>query len=218
MKLLAREHLLKTGPVDHADWNYRPLLGQVQKLRFRLALSLLPRHPANLLEIGYGSGIFMPSLATLSPYLAGIDIHDKPEEVTRRLKAAGVNADLRTAPAEEIPFGDATFDAAVAVSSLEFVSDLDACCREIARVLRPQGTFVVITPGSSKILDLGLKILTGESAEKDFGDRRRLIRTRLSEHFSVDKIILSPPIIGRIVPLYAALRLKKIQVGNERKP
>ena len=51
---LPLEALIKTGPVDHADWNYKPLLGWIQRERFQLAQTLLPRKPVpRLLEIGY---------------------------------------------------------------------------------------------------------------------------------------------------------------------
>ena len=63
LKLLPREALIQTGEVDHADWNYRPLLGMIQRLRFRLILRILAgRKYHRLLEIGYGSGVFMPEL------------------------------------------------------------------------------------------------------------------------------------------------------------
>ncbi len=200
---------MKTGPVDHADWNHKLVLGWVQKLRFRLALSLLPARCANLLEVGYGSGVFMPSLALIAARLAGIDVHDKCEEVKKMLAKSDVRADLRRAPAEQIPFSSSTFDVAVAVSSLEFVSNLDTCCHEMSRVLSPGGKFVVVTPGTSKILDFGLKLLTGENANKDFGDRRAAIIPTLGRYFHVEELILSPPVVGMFMPLYAALRLRR---------
>src|SRR4051794_37118264 len=64
IRLLPYRSLLKTGPVDHADWNYRPLLGWIMGRRFALFRKLLPAGKAGaLLEIGYGSGVFMPELA-----------------------------------------------------------------------------------------------------------------------------------------------------------
>jgi tRNA G46 methylase TrmB len=64
LSLLPPSALLRTGPVDHADWNYRPLIGTVQRIRFRLVCRLLGNGRFDrLLEIGYGSGVFMPELA-----------------------------------------------------------------------------------------------------------------------------------------------------------
>ena len=61
--LLPAEALMRTSEVDHADWNYRPLLGWVQGQRFAAVLSSLPAiRIQRLLEVGYGSGVFMPVL------------------------------------------------------------------------------------------------------------------------------------------------------------
>ncbi len=48
--------------------------------------------------------------------------------------------DVRHAAAEEIPYADATFDAAAAQLVLHFVSAPDRAAREMARVVRPGGT------------------------------------------------------------------------------
>src|SRR5690606_26267525 len=75
LRLLPRGALVKTGTVDHADWNYRPVLGPISRIRFKLALALLPSPSRRLLEVGYGSGIFMPELARTCEVLYGLDTH-----------------------------------------------------------------------------------------------------------------------------------------------
>lgn len=47
------------------------------------------------------------------------------------------------APAEAMPFGDASFDVVTTINSLDHVDDLDATLGEIARVLAPGGTLLV---------------------------------------------------------------------------
>ena len=74
--LLPPSALVKTSDVDKAEWNFRPLLGIIQRLRFRMILSLLPkRRIGRLLEIGYGSGVFLPELSRRCDNLYGIDPH-----------------------------------------------------------------------------------------------------------------------------------------------
>src|SRR5579859_4421348 len=95
LQLLPLESLVRTGPVDHADWNYRPLLGFLQRARFHLALKLLAGASyRRLLEIGYGSGVFMPELSRRCDELYGIDVHQKHEQVTVSLSQNGVMARL----------------------------------------------------------------------------------------------------------------------------
>ena len=193
---------MRTGPVDHADWNYRPLLGYVSRARFRLALSLLPKRAGAILELGYGSGVFMPSLARRAARVAGFDVHSSNAAVAAALRAHGVEADLRSGDGRALPFADAEFDAVVAISALEFVEDLDGLCAEVARVLRPGGTFVVVTPADAPLLDWALRLATGKDARSDFGDRRSRVIPALRRAFRIGRERAFPPVIGTVVPVY----------------
>ncbi len=208
LTLLPPELLLKTGPVDHADWNHRLVVGWIQRLRFRMILSLLPgdRVP-RLLEIGYGSGVFMPTLAGRCAQLYGIDRHPMHGEVAERLARCGVSATLVSGTAEQMPFADGYFDVLVAVSSIEFIDDLEAACLEIRRVLKPEGCLVMVTPGHSPLVDLGLKLLTGESAEADYGKRREALVPTLLRHFTIRAQRTAPPVGTSLVCLYTSFSL-----------
>ncbi|MGD0475473.1 MAG: class I SAM-dependent methyltransferase [Candidatus Velthaea sp.] len=208
ISLLPRQALLKTGDVDHAAWNYDGLLGYVSRQRFALVRSLLSeRRAGKLLEVGYGSGVFFPELAKHADQLYGADIHQQTAEVTAVLAQAGVDAQLVTASAEALPFPDAMFDAIVAVSAFEFFPDAGRAINELARVLAPGGRIIVVTPGRSPLLDLALRIFTGESAAKDFGDRRERIVPTLTRAMRHLRSIFFPFRFG--VPIYRALLLTK---------
>ena len=209
LKLLPESALVRTGPVDHADWNYRPFIGTVQRIRFRLIRRLLAGRQFNrLLEIGYGSGVFMPELAQRSTELYGIDPHPMPREVEAALAKHGIKASLATAGAESLPFDDGFFDCAVSVSAIEYVDDIDRACRELIRVLRPGGIIAIATPGVSPIWDLALKLSTGESP-KQYADRRQRLLPALKRHFAVEEEISVPRIGGRLVRLYTGVRLRR---------
>jgi methylase of polypeptide subunit release factors len=93
LHLLPERALLVTGAVDHADWNYRPVLGRIQRLRFALVRSMLQSsHAKRLLEIGYGSGVFFPELAKRADHLHGIDPHPFAADITKILLQHGVRA------------------------------------------------------------------------------------------------------------------------------
>jgi ubiquinone/menaquinone biosynthesis C-methylase UbiE len=208
LDLLPRESLIKTGDVDHAAWNYDGVLGYVSRRRFALVRSLLPkRRIPKLLEVGYGSGVFLPELAKVADELYGADVHDRPNEVTAVLARAGLRPQLVTAPAENLPFADGMFDIIVAVSTFEFVTDARRAIRELARTLTPHGRIIVVTPGQSPLLDLALRFLTGESAHDDFGDRRKLVVPTLTTELRHDRSAYFPARFP--IPVYRALRLAK---------
>ncbi|MEV0733912.1 class I SAM-dependent methyltransferase [Polymorphospora sp. NPDC050346] len=210
LHLLPRSALLLTGPVDHPDWNYRPLLGRVQQLRFRMILDLLgDTHHRRILEIGYGSGVFLPELARRCDEIHGVDIHPHAGEVTTRLAAYGVAANLAQAGAEDLPYDDGHFDCVVAVSTLECVPRIDDACREIRRVLAPGGTLVMVTPGVSPLWDLALRMTTRVDASL-YGDGRQRLRPALDRHFRPAREIAVPRVGGRPVRLYTGLRLEAL--------
>ena len=210
LQLLAKESLIKTGDVDHADWNYKPVLGIISRARFNLIKRLLKnKRGKRILEIGYGSGIFFPELAKYGDNIYGIDIHNEQQEVAKMLAKNNISAELVSGVAEKMPWPDNFFDFIIAVSTLEFVSDLGAVCSEIKRILKPEGSFFMVTPGKSAILDLGLKMFTGESAKKDFDNRRDLIIPVVCNNFNV-KQKRNWPSCCQLSPLkvYTAFELK----------
>jgi SAM-dependent methyltransferase len=208
MQLLPEDVLIRTGEVDHANWNYRPVLGWIQRGRFKLICALLGKGRYHrLLEIGYGSGIFMPELSMHCDELYGIDPHGQPEAVEKILSQRGIAAHLKSGSAESMGYESAFFDAIVVVSALEFIPDLERACIEMRRVLAPTGVLVIVTPGHSAAVDFGLKVLTGKDPDQDFGDRRKNILPCLMRHFHVQKRIDRPPVIHGLVRLYTAMRL-----------
>ena len=205
LALLPEDALIRTGPVDKADWNYRPLIGTVQRTRFRLIQRLLGEQKSGrLLEIGYGSGVFMPELARHADELFGIDPHPMPTEVEAVLLKHGIKASLVSGSAEVLPYADEFFDCVVSVSAIEYVEDIEAGCREIRRVLKPGGRLVIATPGASPIWDLALRLSTGEDPGQ-YADRRERLLPTLRRPFTVQREIAVPRIGGRLVRLYSGV-------------
>ncbi|MGH9421277.1 MAG: class I SAM-dependent methyltransferase, partial [Thermoanaerobaculia bacterium] len=67
----------------------------------------------------------------------------------RRLAAAtpGLKMHFETADAEDLPFGDASFDRVCGCSILHHL-DIDRALREVRRVLRPGGVAIFYEPGA----------------------------------------------------------------------
>ena len=85
-------------------------------------------------EIGVGTGRFA------APLGVGVGV-DPAGGMLRRADECGVEPVRGVA--EALPFGDATFDTALVVTTLCFLDDVSRALREARRVLRPGGQFVV---------------------------------------------------------------------------
>jgi ubiquinone/menaquinone biosynthesis C-methylase UbiE len=112
-------------------------------------LELDPADAARVLSIGFGPGVGIAELARRTHGLvAGIDPSSTMVDVATRRNRSAVGAGrviLRQAGAEAVPWPDDSFDAAVAVNSMQLWRPLDEAVAEIARVLRPGGALVTVT-------------------------------------------------------------------------
>jgi SAM-dependent methyltransferase len=95
-----------------------------------------------VLDVGCGPGALTAQLvARVGAQSAAAVDPSKPFAEAARSRFAGV--DVRVASAEDLPFADGAFDAALAQLVVSFMSDPVAGLREMGRVTRPGGTVAV---------------------------------------------------------------------------
>jgi ubiquinone/menaquinone biosynthesis C-methylase UbiE len=98
-----------------------------------------------VLEIGAGTGL---NLDYYPDSLERLVLTEPSEPMARRLEdrvdASPLDAEVVIAPAEKLPFEDASFDAVVGALVLCTVPDLDATLAEIKRVLAPGGALFLM--------------------------------------------------------------------------
>lgn len=145
---------------DPVDYYYKPLTAQLYRARLRLASELLGDGTYDhLLEVGYGSGIFLPELARRTRALAAIDVHGEVDAVRGMLAALGVSAELHQASLYELPFAAGEFDAIVCLSVLEHLRDLRSAFDEFRRVLRPGGVAILGFPVRNPLTDAFFRLV-----------------------------------------------------------
>lgn len=97
----------------------------------------------HVLDVGCGTGVLLGELIQQTPgaRLSGVDLVGEMLAVAQQRLPAEV--DLSTAPAEALPFDDATFDVVISSSVLHYFRQPERALAEARRVLAPGGRLVM---------------------------------------------------------------------------
>jgi ubiquinone/menaquinone biosynthesis C-methylase UbiE len=116
--------------------------------RDRLRETLEPRAGDRILEVGPGTGYYTLDMAEWVGPDGAVEIFDIQQEMLdhttdRAAERALRNVKPTLGDAQDLPYEDDSFDAALLVSVLGEIPDQDAALRELNRVLKPGGRLVV---------------------------------------------------------------------------
>ena len=127
-----------------ADW-YDRFVGSVDLTSVGLDSleRLLGVGPGRCLDLGCGTGIAFERLARLGWSIVGVDVSADQLRIARG-RADEVGAELVQADAAHLPFPDAAFDAVASLLTHTDFDDAAAVLAEVARVLRPGGSFAYV--------------------------------------------------------------------------
>lgn len=119
----------------------------------RFVVALGEAAQGSVLDVACGPGILSAAVAKSARDVVAFDL--TPRMLTKarqRCAAAGLdNVSFREGNAAELPFADATFDAAVTRLSVHHFDRPERVMSEIFRVVRPGGRFVVADVISSEV-------------------------------------------------------------------
>jgi ubiquinone/menaquinone biosynthesis C-methylase UbiE len=115
----------------------------------RIALEMLPRTLARVLDVGCGPAVLADALLERAEEFWGIDLsaqmiaHGGARMATHPRRS---RCHLAVGDAEAMSFGDGFFDAVVSLGMLEYLLSYERALAEIFRVLRPGGVAVLAVP------------------------------------------------------------------------
>ena len=143
-----KEKLFDDWPEKYDRWFETPIGALVKKYENELLLDFLQPRPAeHILDVGCGTGIFTSNILGFRSRVTGLDISypmlKKAEVKTKGLSFRAVAGDMRY-----LPFADDSFDKAVSMTALEFISDGRAAVEDLFRVTKKGGVVVVTTLNS----------------------------------------------------------------------
>jgi ubiquinone/menaquinone biosynthesis C-methylase UbiE len=124
---------------------YDPLSARWEKLHgAKLRKKLLEPAQGRVLEIGVGTGLNLPHYPPVDELVAADPSEPMLRRARRRAAETGRDVTFVEAPAEQLPFEDASFDTVVCTLVLCTVKNPERALSEIERVLRPGGNLLFL--------------------------------------------------------------------------
>ena len=138
----------------------------IQKRRYKKIISYIPEGCV-LADLGCGNGDLLLRISARINHGYGIDT--KVERNDKDSKLTFKSADLNS----NIPLGDESVDVVTALAVLEHLTNPDNFVKEIVRILKPNGCFIMTTPSpkAKRLLELlayKLKVIS----ENDIRDHK----------------------------------------------
>ncbi len=127
---------------EHQGWNqkaagYHDLYGPIVAPAVEAALDRVKAGPGSrLLDVGSGPGYVAAAAARRGSEVVGVDFSESMVSLARELHPGLA---FEVADAQDLPFPEGSFDAAIASFALHHVPRQDDALAELARVLRPAG-------------------------------------------------------------------------------
>ena len=134
---------------------------------------------ARVLDCGCGGGANIARMLRLVQHgeVCGLDYSEISVEKSKQLNGAAIEAgkcEIVQASVADIPFEDGRFDAVTAFETVYFWPSIGDCFKEVCRVLRDGGTFMIVNESNgrndkslkwTKIID-GMTIYTGKQLKQ----------------------------------------------------
>lgn len=172
-------------PIDRRTTPYyMPTSSAIFWKRLDSALQLAKfRGDEMVLDVGSGSGIFLPSLAIRSGKVVACDPDINPVKVRRMLEKYGAfrNVAIRKCSASQIK---GKFDLVFCMDVLEHVRDLGPMSSTLKTLLKPDGRLIVSLPTENKWYALARKFSTGSKPGDHFWSASQVV-SRLDEKFTL---------------------------------
>lgn len=223
IKMPLKKHVFLTSEQDPVFDYYIPVFGIFFRQKLRDLVKLMgSRKCEKLLEVGYGSGVFLVELARHCSVLEGIDIHEHQELARKMLELEDVRANLYQGDVKSIPFESDRYDAIVCSSVLEHLEDIDEPLSEMKRILKTGGHIYFGIPCKNYPVAFIFKLMTrsgcggaqnirasnGQIDNIHFWDQEYILK-HIQKYFFVEKQIRFPALIPSALGLYVSYRCRK---------
>ena len=105
-----------------------------------------------VVDIASGAGYGTNLIASKAKHVTGVDYSEDAIEYAKKLYSA-TNLKFIKGDALDLPFEDNSVDVVVSLETIEHLTDPEKFVKEVKRVLRPNGVFIVSTPNDDEYIE-----------------------------------------------------------------
>lgn len=207
-----RKSIKETSAADPLKLYYIPIARSFYKARFADAIRLLGQRVGRLLEVGCGSGIFLPELAKHAHSLFACDLHPNLNRTLEMLRRESVQAALVRSNAGMLPYATESMDAIVCMSVLEHLHDLQSPAEEFFRVLRPGGVAIIGVPVTNLMTEVILRLsylsFDARLEDEHVSTHWDVLRV-FSQKFLAERVLTIPRLLPETFRMYCTVRFRK---------
>ncbi|PJE65270.1 class I SAM-dependent methyltransferase, partial [Candidatus Saccharibacteria bacterium CG10_big_fil_rev_8_21_14_0_10_47_8] len=143
----AKKSIEDTGERMVPDYHKGSMMYAEHMVRYQAAGSLVKDKV--VLDIACGSGYGSSILARQAARVMGVDLSEPAIEYAQQNYGAA-NIGFRVGDATDIPIGDESVDVVVSFETIEHIPDYKKFLKEVRRVLKAEGLFIVSTPNDKE--------------------------------------------------------------------
>lgn len=212
IRLPKNGNIEETSAADPLKFYYIPIARTFFVARLADAVRLLKTRVNRLLDVGCGSGIFLPELAKHCDRLFAFDLHPHLRRTARMLQAESVAAILVRSDARFLPFPTESVNAIVCMSMLEHLRDLESPIEEFYRVLSPGGIALIGVPVKNLMTDAMHRVgyLSCDACfEEEHVSTHREVISALSKKFLLEEALNIPRLLPESFRMYRTMRFRK---------
>ena len=174
-------------------------------LRVGAAVRVIGKAPRRILDFGCGTGAAAQVLTAAGHEVVGVDVSESGLRLARR-DVPSASFELIDAE-DQLPFSDAFFDICFSTEVIEHLLNIQGFIKEIHRVLRPGGLFLLTTPYHGRLKNLIIIMnsfdnhFSPESGHIRFFSKASLTKCLVDGGFEVQHI----GGIGRFWPIWKSM-------------
>lgn len=197
------------GTDDPLPYYYKPVVGSIYRERIEQGLALLKPPYTRILEIGFGSGIVLPSLCTMGESVYGVDLNSHVDIVEESLRQARCNCTLIQADISAAEFEHESFDLIVAFSILEHIRTLPPLINQLQSCLKPGGHLLVGMPRVDRLMERAFQLIGFANINEHHVSDYKQCLAACEKDFSLIKLASLPATLPESFGLYYNMLFEK---------